>query len=446
MHIRIQTLSVLGRLAYSALRAGLCLIAPAAVVVVAALARADGLSDSTFGNNGVVNITFPTTVKDAGVQATALVNGYLEAAGFANNWNDNIGPFSSPPPLFIARISLTGTVSSAVGIDQSAIQNPTGLVIDSSGNIFAVGVNFDANGYAHATVVWFDSAGQIVASYMRPVASVTDQSDCSSSQKPLLDSRGRLVLGCTYGQPFFSPLHHADATSAAVLRLIPQNDALIPDSAFGNNGLKTLPPPMSLPNANGASVIEDIAAGTYYFTGSASALYFSASSAFVARLDATTGSLDTTYGIGGYRLVPSASPAALTLDSSRRVIFAGFNIAQSPGGGFHGDCTIARFNADGTPDMTFGTSGSLTLPWLSWVTDVLTDSNNRLYTLGGASQMYRFTERGTRDPTFSSSSDVQSINGFASAWASMQFSDSTHSSIYLVGGAGGCSDCTTSGL
>ena len=51
-------------------------------LAVTVLARADGVSDPSFGNDGVVKIAFPGTT-GGGVQAAAVVGDKILAAGFA---------------------------------------------------------------------------------------------------------------------------------------------------------------------------------------------------------------------------------------------------------------------------------------------------------------------------------------------------------------------------
>ena len=82
-------------------------------------------------------------------------------------------------------------------MEQRAIQNPTSILVDASGRIFAAGVNFDSDAHADATVIKFDDTGQEVASYSR---TTSDDSAClSANGKLLIDTRGDLLAACLYG-------------------------------------------------------------------------------------------------------------------------------------------------------------------------------------------------------------------------------------------------------
>src|SRR5262249_10537203 len=63
----------------------------------------------------------------------------------------------------------------------------------------------------------------------------------------------------------------------------------------------------------------------------------------------TNGSLDTTFGSGGFPPV-GVSPFGLALDASERLVVAGSSSQMA----------LERFNAGGTPDTTFGSGGVVT--------------------------------------------------------------------------------------
>lgn len=68
-----------------------------------------------------------------------------------------------------------------------------------------------------------------------------------------------------------------------------------------------------------------------------------------------SGALDRSYGSGGTALAPVGSPymaAATLVDSAGRVVVVGDSWADS-------SVAITRFNADGTPDASFGTGGTI---------------------------------------------------------------------------------------
>jgi hypothetical protein len=109
---------------------------------------------------------------------------------------------------------------------------------------------------------------------------------------------------------------------------------------------------------------------------------------------------------------------------------------------------IARFDATGSLDATFGTHGVVQSIGDS-IIDMRTDEDSRVYALGSSSSLQRFKVDGSPDSTFSASSNVQTLNGPGSSWQSMRFSDSSHTSAYLIGGAvcsNGCDGAVTTAV
>ncbi len=413
-------------------RASFCRAIAIAAVTIAGLVRADGISDSTFGSDGVVKVPFGTLSASGGLQASAEIAGGLELVGFASPATNGTVALQPPPNLFISQISSAGVVLSAIVVPQSALQHVSSVAIAPDGSIFGTGFNTDPTGDDHAVLVWFNSAGQTIASYMRAVPDLTHQSQCSSE---VIDARGGVVVACVTGN-----LHdYGDQPrNVALLRLIPQNNSLTPDPAFGVDGWLAISPP-DLDYGAFMHVVEDSRAGFYYF---ASITSTSASELipYLMRVDSTTGRQDMTFGSGGFGIGPADSYLfQLILDSSGKPVIAGNQYTRRVDGccgeGYFGGQFMARFNADGTPDLSFGTNGEIVLPGIDFVAEILADANNNLYLLGP--QLFRITVGGLRDANFSSSTDAQTINGIGSRWSSMQFSDAAKTHLYLVGGSFG---------
>lgn len=401
-------------------------------VAVAGLVRADGISDATFGSAGVVKVSFGTLTASGGFEASAEIAGELQLAGFESPSTSGTFALQPPPKLFISRISSTGTVSSALVVAQSALQHVSGVAIAPDGSIFGTGSNTDPAGNAHAVVVWFNSAGQTIASYMRAAPDVTHQSQCSSE---IIDTRGGIDVACVTGN---LSDYGDQPRNVALLRLIPQNNLLAPDPAFGVDGWLAISPPGPDYGAF-LHVVEDSRAGFYYFA-SITSTSASEVTPYLMRFDSTTGKQDLTFGGGGVSIGPADSYLfQMILDSSGKIVIAGNQYTRRVDGccgeGYFGGQFVARFYADGTPDPSFGASGEVVLPGIDFLTQIVTDANDNLYLLGP--QLFRITAGGTRDAMFSASTDAQTINGIGSQWSSMQFSDATKSRLYLVGGSFG---------
>jgi uncharacterized delta-60 repeat protein len=77
-----------------------------------------------------------------------------------------------------------------------------------------------------------------------------------------------------------------------------------------------------------------------------------------------TGSLDTTFGSGGFAAVGLPFGASelpgLTVQPDGKIIWSG-DVTNTSGGGNLSDFAVERFTANGTPDKTFGRKGLATL-------------------------------------------------------------------------------------
>jgi hypothetical protein len=389
---------------------------------------ADGELDSGFGTSGVVKIEFPNSSVGY-LRDTAIVNDALEAAGFEYDSSTEPTGCAKPfPNLFVVRLSLAGIVIGFPSIyAQNAIQCPTSLVVEpATGDIYVIGAFFQPSGQTVA-VARFSVAGTVIATYSavggnRPVPF------CNAA-RVILDNQGRFVAGCGHRNPAFGVI------SNALLRLNGQSNQLtagwLPD----------------IPGAMGRIVIgQDASAGAYYVSGTAcrSVVGCTSTSAInVVRVYADSGSADTSYGSGGVITALSADGEVngITLDGSGKALIGGGSADMSAG-------FVARLDATGTPDVTFGSTGVVQIMGDA-IVDLRTDHSDRVYALGAGSHLLRLNSNGTRDPSFASSSDVQTLNGPGSRWESMQFADSSRSSVYLVGGAvcsTGCDNAATTAV
>ena len=401
-------------------------------------AWADGELDSGFGTNGVANISFPNSSLGY-LYDVAVVNGSIEAAGFERIDPSDLcaTPF---PNLFVVQLSLGGVViGSAHSYNQQAVRCPAGLIVDSAnGDIYMVGsTGLSVSGLA--IVAQFDVSGSLVSVYTDPPQGHYNSTHCIVT-KPILDSQDRLVVACMrFGEFGFTELAvrryptHASQLTEFFPRL----------SRVGTTSQYFI--------RSGNGVAQDASSGAYYVVGVAcsvgggsACLMGSAGSSraqYVIRLG-MNGALDTNYGDGGVAIPLLAADGAawdIKVDSLGNVLIAG----EYGGAGFYqgaGLGYIARINSTGMLDDTFGFSGvvqGLSSP----VIEVQEDSSNRVYALEARSGVVRLNHSGQEDQSFASNSQVQALNGPGSAWQSMRFSDSTGSSLYLVGGATGCPGC-----
>ena len=428
----------------------------AAIAAFAALAVwADGELDLTFGPTGVAKIAFTNAPRAYLHAVQTLVNGTIVAAGFVEP--NGLPTASTPAPdILIAKLSSTGALLSALSIRQAdnnaAINGPAGVVITArTGDLFVVGSHVGSNGLLNATVYWLDSAGKVLASYTRPASNSADQSACLGFH-PILDSQSRLVAACVHGNT-------NGALQLAALRLTPRTTnykgttthKLDPDTAFGPNGFSNFATfPAGYNFAGGTAITQDSNSGAYYLGGFActgnclTATANQPMAQFVARLNGATGTLDTSYGTGGFAVAfaPSATggnPEGITLDNTGNVVIGG---NFSTAGSVNATAYVARLTSGGIPDSSFGTSGVVQGATGNEVIDVRTDVLNRVYALDHGTRLFRLTSSGSLDANFVPATSVQTLNGSGSAWQSMQFVDSNQLSVYLAGGVS--ATCTMS--
>ena len=134
-----------------------------------------------------------------------------------------------------------------------------------------------------------------------------------------------------------------------------------PDTGFGN--IPGIPGVLVLPDlvpATGAGmqIIEAMVRlddGSIVVAGTASA--FGPLRGFLVKLDAE-GTMDTTFGTDGIQLVPDVYVHTLAVDSQGRFVIAGEKSIDTVAHSY-----VARFDADGAPDATFGTDGGVVIDW-----------------------------------------------------------------------------------
>ncbi|HEX4706267.1 MAG TPA: delta-60 repeat domain-containing protein [Candidatus Udaeobacter sp.] len=191
------------------------------------------------------------------------------------------------------------------------------------------------------------------------------------------------------------------------------------DASFGTNGRVTTDFP-GLVAAISAVVVQPD--GKIVVAGGAYPLFTFAGDFKVARYN-PDGSLDTLFGNGG--IVTTIFPGdgsfafALALQSDGKIIAAGTDFFDfNPGDMSDTDFALARYNPDGSPDTTFGNSGTITTDFLGAEDDVysvLIQSDGKIVAVGSANSPFdyydfaaaRYLANGTLDPTFGTGGKVR---------------------------------------
>ncbi len=133
------------------------------------------------------------------------------------------------------------------------------------------------------------------------------------------------------------------------------------DAGFGNS---SIPGVVALPALDPNHRMENIESIARLDDGSLIAVGISqvtsTEEGFVVKMDAN-GTIDMTFAGGaGYVLIPLYYAHAVGIDSQGRIVVAGESIDI---GTFVYTANVMRFNADGTPDTTYGDNGTASLAW-----------------------------------------------------------------------------------
>ena len=288
----------------------------------------DGSLDTSFGSGGIANF--------GGNSAALLSDGQILLA----NGGGSSG-FS------LERLNSNGSLDTSFGIQgvvHTSFPNSTGepqIVVQTDGKIVLAsnGSSIRSGQYVpYFDLARYNSDGSLDTSFGNQGTVVTSFSNSQSGEvfgvnSLLLQANGELIVAADLDLPI-------GATGSLMARYN-TNGSL--DTSFGSQGIVTaswcghVGGAMLYPNTGSA---DD---GKIAVVGYNSSL----SEPVLARFN-TNGSLDTTFGSGGF--VPLAmSPFGVSFDSTGRFVVAGLNSVE-----------LERLNPDGTPDTTFGSDGVVT--------------------------------------------------------------------------------------
>ncbi len=244
------------------------------------------------------------------------------------------------------------------------------------------------------------------------------------------------------------------------------------DAGFGNS---SIPGVVALPALDPNHRMENIESIARLDDGSLIAVGISQVTSleegFVVRMDAN-GTIDTTFAGGaGFVLIPLYYAHAVGIDSQGRIVVAGESIDI---GTFVYTANVMRFNADGTPDTTYGDNGTASLAWdgagnSGYLADLIMTADDGVIVagryevygsgLGSDYAIAKLDATGTPDATFgdagsrvfhdpSSDSFINAIQRIAAtpdggiAWAGYYYVTDTGANPLIVGhlGADGATD------
>jgi|GEM_PF-1078220 len=379
----------------------------------------DGALDSSFNGTGIMIADFPssTYVTAASLQADGkvLVGGY------------NFGPAGASFAVF--RYTSNGLLDSSfnstgLNIAPSGDNNDflTSLALQSDGKIIAGGYTY-VNGIANQELLRFSSFGIIDSSFGVNGLVIRDvNSDMSFVNCLTMASGGKILAGGyvtsqldSFSVTRFNPDGMPDpgfGEGGTEIGIYPAKSVSYSNVFYQSNGKLMAvgqitdgihdSPTISRLNVNGSPDKSYGQGGTAYLVANNPQLQSDNKMLSASEVDTTngfqillsrytaSGSLDPTYGIAGRVLLDfgntqvSVLPTAIQKDN--KLIVAG-GIQNSVGEDF----LVARINADGTMDSSFGNKGFVTtdLSYYDFVQEIAVGPDGRIL-VGGYSITYSF--------------------------------------------------------
>jgi uncharacterized delta-60 repeat protein len=320
----------------------------------------DGSLDNTFGTSGqlvVPSFRGGFYASDSASSVAATNTGQLVIAGISGQ------------NLALARLKTDGSLDPSFGTNGETIlpqfsngnfeiDTPAGMATDANGR-FVIAATSQVSGLGNSIAVTrvntdgsldstWGGSGQITAN--TPGGTSND----NASSMTLTQPDGKIVVVGT-SSPQFGP------SRLAVTRY--NSDGSL-DAGFGTGGIALFDNTGTFSLVPTAISLD--ASGRILIAGQISTSFFKMQFA-VARLNAN-GSLDTSFGSGGESVLPVFGNnyfewdrvAGMAVDASGRIVLAG--TAPAP---YSDSLALARLNADGSLDNSFGTGGQLTLANIS---------------------------------------------------------------------------------
>jgi len=290
---------------------------------------AAGAVDTTFGVSGHRAVTGGTGAEQALGIARDSSGRFVVAGMLQGISNLDVG---------VARLTSTGALDTTFGtngvatFDFGGEEFIGGVAIDSMGRIVVVGRQGGLVG-GELLVARLTSAGALDMSFGTNGRYLPTTAQSETLNAVVIDASDNVIA-----------VGFRDDDSA-ILKL---DVSGTPVAGFGTNGLATA----DLTTGLYADRLNAVALSGTRIVGAGQGLDAAASNYYLAGFSASTGALDTSFGAGGITGIGGATPNE------------GFKaLAPRPGGGWYaagfsdGSAAIIRFDAAGSQDLTFGTSG-----------------------------------------------------------------------------------------
>jgi uncharacterized delta-60 repeat protein len=373
-----------------------------------ALARynPDGSLDAAFGTGGEVLTAFP----ESSTAAALLLqpDGKIVVAG-----SSGLSTTSENMKVVLARYDATGRLDPSFGtggqvatvwtqsIDiQTAVLQPDGKIV-VGGSVFDTAVShrnialarYNSNGGLDSR---FGTAGQVIT------ATGLD----SAASGLAVQSDGQLIVSGFVG-------------GLSVLRYTSSGSL---DPRFGSGGRVALGPQLQ----NGNDVVLQPDGRIVVASGSGNPADFSSLDFGVVRLN-LDGSLDNSFGSAGVvttDLGARDSPSRVLLQPDGKIVLVGTSDHEFAGGHFffRGDFALARYTSSGSLDSTFGAGGKVVTSLVAAITspanDVAVQSDGKIVAVGSVGSegfrdfaLARYNADGSLDTTFGTGGRVMTDFG-----------------------------------
>jgi uncharacterized delta-60 repeat protein len=375
--------------------------------IVAAGSTSDGVEDMALARylGPVLGEEIPT-LDDLGLGLLALL--LLAAAAVILRRRRALGRVLSAALVTGALMSMASPAAAADGdldptfgsggqviTDFGSFDRAVAVALQADGKIVAVGqidsdiavVRYNAGGSLDPT---FGTGGFVTTNVVSPAG--------DPGEDVVLLADGRiLVVGATDDDDFLLIRYRSDGSL---------------DPTFGSGGIVTtdftaLPGPVRLDGAKAVAVQQDgriLAAGFTFVSGNRD---------FALARYLANGTLDATFGDGGLVVTDSGSnqdesATSIVVQPDRRILVGG---SGDVAGGDQ-EFRIARYDADGTLDATFGQAGLVATDFINRdeIASLLLLADGRIVAVGQANiiggqsrfALARYTPSGALDPTFGS--------------------------------------------
>ncbi len=314
----------------------------------------NGALDPSFGTNGKVKTAVGTL--DIGYALALQADGKIVVAGnetVITATDSTTASITTRP--FILRYTSNGVLDAGFG--SNGIHHLGTLIVYPEKYLSAILVRPDGNIIAGGGLLYGELREMFVIA-LKPDGTYNNSFGNNSVARIVIEPGkdatlntmalqpdGKLVVAGTSG---LATLTAPPNTKAALARLLPDG---APDLSFGNSGkvvtaMSTGATPYDMISSLALQGGKIVAAG--------------ASDKHHALLRyQQDGTPDLTFGTNGFTVNTALDPATnLHIDQNGKLITSGLKAYQQP---YNTDIVLARHLANGTPDLTFGTSGALTI-------------------------------------------------------------------------------------